>query len=146
VETIRLIGFDTPESVRPGTPIECGAGEAKANMLRLAFGDNARDTDDDRLADEDAADPANDGALVTIKTDSTQDRRDRYGRLLAYVSGSHTGIDVAQRQLAAGWAKVYVFDRPFQRVAGYRSASSAARQAGRGGWSTCDGDFHEALS
>jgi endonuclease YncB( thermonuclease family) len=25
----------------------------------------------------------------------SQDRRDRYGRLLAYVNGSHTGIDVA---------------------------------------------------
>ena len=144
IETIRLIGIDTPESVRPGTPVECGAREAKSNMLRIAFGDEARDTDDDGFADEDALNPLDVGALVTIKTDATQDRRDRYGRLLAYVNASHTGVDVAERQLAAGWASVFVFDRPFQRVRGYRRAASAARDAGRGDWSTCGGDFHSS--
>jgi hypothetical protein len=41
-------------------------------MLRMAFGDRASDTDGDGLLDEDGTD----GALVSIKTDPTQDRRD----------------------------------------------------------------------
>ena len=35
--TVRLIGIDTPETRKPGTPVECGGKEATANMLRLSF-------------------------------------------------------------------------------------------------------------
>jgi hypothetical protein len=35
--TVRLLGIDTPETVRPGTPVECGGREAKGNLLDLAF-------------------------------------------------------------------------------------------------------------
>jgi micrococcal nuclease len=137
-ETIRLIGIDTPETVKPGTAVECGGLEAKDNMLRMAFGDQATDTDGDGLLDEDGTD----GALVSIRTDPTQDRRDRYGRLLAYVDGSHSGIDVAKRQLRAGWAEVYVFEKRFQRHRPYRRASAGARDADSGVWGACGGGFH----
>ena len=137
-ETIRLIGIDTPETVKPGTAVECGGLEAKHNMLRMAFGDQATDTDGDGLLDEDGTD----GALVSIRTDPSQDRRDRYGRLLAYVNGSHTGIDVASRQLRAGWAEVYVFEKRFRRHRPYKRASAGARDADRGVWGACGGDFH----
>ena len=138
VETIRLIGIDTPETVRPGTPVECGGREAKDTMLRIAFGDRAEDTDGDGLLDEDGTD----GMLVTIRTDPSQDRRDRYGRLLAYVTGSHTGVDVAKRQLRVGWAEVYVFEKRFRTHGPYTKTSKRARQTGRGAWLACDGDFH----
>src|SRR4030088_743749 len=32
---VRLLGIDTPETHRPGTPIECGGPEASASMARL---------------------------------------------------------------------------------------------------------------
>jgi micrococcal nuclease len=137
-ETIRLTGIDTPETVKPGTAVECGGLEAKDDMLRMAFGDQASDTDGDGLLDEDGTD----GALVSIRTDPTQDRRDRYDRLLAYVDASHTGTDVAKRQLRAGWAKVYVFEKRFKRHQPYKRTSVGAHDADRGVWGICGGDFH----
>ena len=35
--TVRLIGIDTPETKRPGTPVECGGPNATSNMFRLGF-------------------------------------------------------------------------------------------------------------
>ena len=145
VETVRLIGIDAPERARPGAPLECGAREAKANMLGLAFGDRARDTDGDGLADADAENPEDFGALVAIRTDPTQDRRDRLGRLLAYVNVTHTGVDVAKDQIAKGSADAYVFDRRFGRYRRYRDAADAAQDAQRGVWSSCGGHFHPPL-
>jgi len=59
--TVRLIGIDTPETKKRGTPIECGGREATRVMRRFA-----------RV-----------GERVTLATDATQDTFDRFGRLLA---------------------------------------------------------------
>src|SRR4051812_31586938 len=59
--SVRLLGIDTPETHKPGTPIECGGPEASASMERLA--------------------PP--GTRVTLESDPSQDRVDRYGRRLA---------------------------------------------------------------
>lgn len=107
-------------------------------MLRMAYGHQASDTDGDGLLDEDGTD----GALVTLRTDPSQDRRDRYGRLLAYVDTSHSGVDLAKRQLRDGWAKSYVFERRFRRYGPYKAASKGARHDRRGVWGQCGGDFH----
>ncbi len=105
-------------------------------MFKLAFTDPV-DTDGDGLYDdEDGA-----GRKVTLRTDPTQDTFDRYGRLLAYVN-TRSGADLAARQLRAGWARVYVYESPFQRVARFRTAQRHARDADRGVWGACDGDFH----
>src|SRR6266566_6691496 len=60
---VRLLGIDTPETHRPGTPVECGGLDASASMARLV----------------------RPGDRVTLEPDPTQDRVDRYGRMLAYV-------------------------------------------------------------
>jgi micrococcal nuclease len=73
--------------------------------------------------------------------DASQDRRDRYGRRLAYVELAN-GRDLGESQVAAGHAKVYVFERPFARVSRYRRAQRAARARGSGAWTSCEGDFH----
>ena len=118
VESVRLIGIDTPESKRPGTRVQCGALAASRAMHRLA-----------------------DGRRVTLVFDPTQDRRDRYGRLLAYVMAG--GGDVGLAQVRAGWAMVYVYDHhPFVRVGRYRAAARSARRADRGVDGRCDGNFH----
>jgi micrococcal nuclease len=118
-KTVRLIGIDTPETHKPGVPVECGGREASASMARLA--------------------PV--GARATVTYDPTQDRTDRYGRLLAYVSVNRRSLQV--EQLRAGWASVYVYGhRDFERVDGFRRASAVAERGRRGVWGECSGDFH----
>ena len=133
--TVRLIGIDTPETKRPGTPVECGGPEATSNMFRLGF-TRARDTDGDGLYDR----KGGKGRRVKVTTDPTQDRRDRYGRLLAYVKSSRGSF--AGKQLRAGWATVYVFENPFEQLAAFQAAEGSARAGGRGVWGQCAGNFH----
>jgi micrococcal nuclease len=119
-QSVRLLGIDTPETHRPGTPIECGGPEASANMEELA--------------------PR--GTRVRLEPDPSQDRVDRYGRLLAYVR-LPDGRLAEEAQLAAGWATVYVYGgRPVSRDGAFRRAEGAARAARRGVWARCDGRFH----
>ena len=124
--TVRLIGIDSPETKRPGTPVQCGGRDATARMKKLALRNGK-------------------GRTVHIKTDPTQDVADRYGRLLAYVSAS--GNDFGQIMVGSGWATTYVYGGvKFQRVAGYRRAQRAAKAARRGVYRTCASDFHRTAA
>jgi endonuclease YncB( thermonuclease family) len=117
---VRLIGIDTPETHRQGTPVECGGLRASRSMHRLA-----------------------DRRPVSLVTDPSQDRFDRYGRLLAYAIRGH--LDLNRVQIRRGWAKAYVYAGiPFRRVRAYRRAQRSARSQRRGVWSRCGGDFHSA--
>jgi micrococcal nuclease len=133
--TVRLIGIDTPETRKPGTPVECGGREATSKMFRLGF-TRPRDKDGDGLYDR----TGGKGRRVKVMTDPTQDRRDRYGRLLAYVKSAQGSL--AGKQLRAGWATVYVFENPFEQLAAFQTAEGSARAAGRGVWGQCAGNFH----
>jgi len=133
--TVRLIGIDTPETKKPGTPIECGGREATSSMYRLGF-TRPRDTDGDGLRDR----KGGKGRKVKVTTDPTQDRRDRYGRLLAYVKSARGSF--AGAQLRAGWAMVYVFANPFEQLGPFEAAAESAHAGGRGVWSNCGGNFH----
>ncbi len=117
---VRVIGIDTPEKFGGA---ECGARRASRSMRRLAPG----------------------GLRIRLVTDPSQDRFDRYGRLLAYVERRRDGRDLGRAQVASGWAKVYVFERPFRRVRAYRRAARRARRADRGVWGLCGGRFHQPL-
>jgi micrococcal nuclease len=117
---VRLIGVDAPETKKPGTPVACGGREAAAYVERL------------------------EGRRVVLVGDPSQDTTDRYGRLLAYVE-LPGGRDVGRELLAAGLAEVYVFGgRPFARLPAYRAAAGRAREARRGVFGACGGDFHRA--
>lgn len=108
-ETVRLLGIDTPEA----SPAECGHDAATRTLESLV-----------------------EGRRVRLVLDNTQDERDRYGRLLAYVE-TRSGTDVGEAVVRRGWAAVYVFDRPFVRVGAYRDAARDARSAGRGLAAAC---------
>jgi micrococcal nuclease len=119
-QVVRLIGIDTPESVRPGVAVECGAKAASAALKRLA----------------------RPGARVRVVSDPTQATVDRYGRRLGYVT-LVDGPSLQLSQLRHGWADVYVYGHtPFVRVASFRKAAEQARDAARGVWRLCGGDFH----
>ncbi len=130
LKTVRLIGIDTPESRKPGVPVECGAKQATAAMTKLAF----RKRRGGRV-----------GQAVRLTTDATQDRIDRFGRLLAYVQRRSDGLDLGRAMIRAGWAVAYVYDgTPFQRYAAYSAFQTQADAAHRGVWSSCGGDVHSA--
>jgi micrococcal nuclease len=121
---VRLLGIDTPETVAPGTPPECGGEAATANLKALA--------------------PA--GAALRLTSDPSQDRRDRYGRLLRYAEIE--GRDLGRAQLAEGSAEPYTYEPsgPVARAGSYERAAARAESAGRGVWAECGGDFHARLS
>jgi endonuclease YncB( thermonuclease family) len=121
--TVRLIGIDTPETKKPGTPVQCGGRAATTRMKALALRNGT-------------------GRTVTITTDPTQDLTDRYGRLLAYVGAG--GTDFGRTMVSAGWAKTYVYRVDFQRVGAYRAAQRSAKSAGRGVFRRCAGAFHRS--
>jgi micrococcal nuclease len=118
--SVRLIGIDTPETHKPGVKVECGGPQASALAAKWA----------------------SPGDQVTLTYDFTQDRTDRYGRLLAYVSAHHHSLQLDQ--LRAGWAEVYVYQQqhPFGRVESFRRAQDSAKKHDRGVWKICGGQFH----
>jgi micrococcal nuclease len=118
---VRLVGIDTPEDVRPGYPIECGARAATASMHRLAP----------------------EGARVTLRRDSVAGVEDRYGRLLAHAFVAGRQLEIAQ--LRRGLAYVYRYeDQRFDGLSRFEAAQRQARQSERGVWGLCEGDFHSA--
>lgn len=119
---VRLLGIDTPETHRPGTPVECGGVDASASMALLA--------------------PP--GQRIELEADAGQDRVDAYGRLLAYV-WLPDGRLVEDEQLRAGWAKTYVFHgKPVSLFPRLAASERVAEHAQRGVWSKCQGRFHSA--
>lgn len=114
---VRLLGINAPESKDPDVATECFGPQAARIAATLL--------------------PR--GAAVTILTDPTQDRVDRYGRLLAYVFRQRERVPVNQTLVERGAARVYVYrrSRPFRRVAAFRAAEVRARAAGLGIWGTC---------
>lgn len=110
-ESVRILGIDTPE-VHP--QVECGGQEATAAMMTLAAV----------------------GSKVVLVSDPSQGDRDRYDRLLRYVTRS--GDDVGLAQVTSGRARVFVFqDDPFERNRAYQRAERGARKDGRGSWPRC---------
>ncbi len=111
-DTVRYIGIDTPESVKPDTPVQCFAKEASHENSRLV-----------------------DGQAVRLVLD--REARDRYGRLLAYVYRASDGLFVNEQLVKLGFAKTLEI-RPNTRYANRFSVLQIAAQArGRGMWSRC---------
>ncbi len=112
--TVRLIGVDTPETVKPNTPVQCYGPESSAKMHALL-----------------------DGEKVAIETDSTQDLHDMYGRLLAYVF-LPDGTSVDELLIEQGYGREYTFkDRAYEYQAQFKQAERDAQAALRGLWGVC---------
>lgn len=114
-ERVRLIGIDTPESVKPNTPVECFALEASARMKTLL--------------------PPGSG----VKLVRDVELRDRYGRLLAYVYRASDNLFVNLSLVNDGYASAYTYPPNVAHTAEFVGAAAEARDAGRGLWSRCPG-------
>jgi micrococcal nuclease len=109
----RYIGIDTPETVDPGSPVEC-------------FGPQASQRNQDLVA----------GRTVELERDVEE--TDVYGRQLRYV---YVGGQMVNEELVAdGYATVTTFPPNVKYVERFTAAQAAAREAGRGLWGFCFDD------
>lgn len=113
-ERVRYIGIDTPETVKPNTPVEC-------------FGPEAHDLNARLLGDA--------GTALTLHFD--RELRDRYGRLLAYVHRTRDGLFVNARLIDAGAARTLPIAPNTAHAAELSGLQHGARAAGRGLWASC---------
>lgn len=119
--TLRLIGINTPETVDPRKKVECFGNEASSRAKELLTGKNIR-----------------------IEYDITQDKRDKYGRLLVYVyveDSNGEEIFFNKKMIEDGYAYEYTYDKPYAYQAEFKNAQKSASEEGRGLWSesTCNG-------
>jgi micrococcal nuclease len=111
-ERVRYIGIDTPESVKPGTPVQCYAKHAaRANAALVA------------------------GRRVRLVGDA--EARDRYGRLLAYVYRVPDGAFVNAALVRDGYARTMTIPPNVAHADQFATLARGARQAGRGLWRSC---------
>lgn len=113
-EKVRYIGIDTPESVKPNTPVECFAKAASAR--------NAELVEDER---------------VELRTDVEE--RDRYGRLLAYVYRARDGAFVNAALVREGYAQPMTIAPNVRHADEFTALARTARRDGRGLWGACGG-------
>lgn len=115
-ETARLLGIDTPETVKPGAPVDCFGPEASARTKELL--------------------PA--GTAVRLTRDA--EARDRFGRLLVYVTRVRDDLFVNRALLADGFARPLAIAPNDAHRAELAAAAAEARETGRGLWGACAGE------
>jgi len=113
-DRVRLIGIDTPESVKPGTPVQCFAHEASEHTKSLLPPSSA------------------------VRLVRDVEARDRYGRLLAYVYREPDGLFVNLALARDGYATTLTYPPNVAHTDEFVKAVAAARQANRGLWAHCD--------
>lgn len=107
---VRMIGIDTPESKKEGTPIEAYALDASAALKA-------------KLKNE---------TKVCLIEDEIGDKYDTYGRKLSYVFTAD-GNDLNREMIIDGWAKAYT-RFPMERTKEFERLERAARQQKVGQW------------
>ena len=113
-ERIRLIGVDTPETKKPGTPVQCFGRQDTALTEELV-----------------------EGRRVGLELDVEE--RDRYGRLLAYVHRASDDLDLNAELVRRGYALQLTIPPNVRHADRYRRLARRARERRLGLWSTCRG-------
>jgi micrococcal nuclease len=110
IEKVRLIGVDTPETVKPNSPTEC-------------YGKMASDYTKTELS----------GKAVRLEADSINQNRDRYDRLLRYAY-LENGILFNAQLISEGYGFAYL-SFPFTKAEEFRQLQVEAREQNKGLWS-----------
>jgi micrococcal nuclease len=118
--TVRLIGFDTPETHHPHRPVECHGPEAAARLAELL--------------------PP--GTPVALRRDV--ELLDVHGRVLAYVTRRDDGLDVNLAMVAEGHGDTLRIAPNTARSADLSAAAHDARVGRRGLWAHCGGPHEPA--
>lgn len=124
VETLRLIGMDTPETVDPRKPVQCFGKEASNKAKELLV-----------------------GTKVRLEKDPTQGELDKYGRTLAYIY-REDGMFYNKYMIEQGYAHEYTYNTPYKYQAEFKAVQKSAQENLRGLWSptTCNGDTTSSSS
>jgi micrococcal nuclease len=109
-EKVRMIGVDTPETVKPNSPVEC-YGEAASNFLKSYLKNQN----------------------IRLESDPINQNRDRYDRLLRYVY-TNDGTLVNKKIIQDGYGFAYL-SFPFTKAEEFAAAQKDARLNNRGVWS-----------
>lgn len=110
-ERVRLIGVDTPELHRQGTPVQYFARRASAFTRDLVQGRR-------------------------VRLDHDRERQDRYGRTLGYLwleDGTFVNFEIVRRGYGFAYTR-----HPFRYLDEFRDAERTARSAGAGLWAEPD--------
>ena len=118
VQTLRLIGLDTPETVDPRKPVQCFGTEASNKAKELLIGTEVR-----------------------IEKHPTQGEFDKYGRTLVYIY-REDGLFYNKHMIEQGYAHEYTYNTPYKYQTEFKLAQKSAQENSRGLWSpnTCNGD------
>lgn len=109
-ETVRIIGINTPETVDPRKPVECFGKEASQKAHELL-----------------------DGQTVHVVADASQGDRDKYDRLLRFIT-LPSGDDFGETMIAQGYAYEYTYKTAYEKQSDYQAAQTEAQNAKRGLW------------
>jgi micrococcal nuclease len=109
-DEVRYIGIDTPETVKPDTPVQCFGPQASTENHRLV-----------------------DGRQVRLAFD--RERRDIYGRLLAYVYTDDGFVNA--RLVRGGYARTLTITPNTAHAGLFHRLAQDAGRSGRGLWGVC---------
>jgi micrococcal nuclease len=113
--TVRYIGVDTPETVKPGEPVQCYGKQASSFNERLVEGRR-------------------------VRLEIGRERTDRYGRLLAYVYLRGRGNPFVNGELLRrGYAHTLAIPPNTDRAGRFALLERRAKRDGRGLWRACPG-------
>ena len=121
---VRLIGINTPEVVDPRRPVECFGKEASKYMKSIA-----------------------EGKVAALEFDLSQDKFDKYDRLLAYVFIKESGIYpnnvlfLNEKMIKEGYAYEYTYNIPYKYQIEFKDLERWSRKYEVGLWAanTCNG-------
>jgi micrococcal nuclease len=112
-ESVRLLGVNTPETVKKNWPVECYGPEASKLTKSLL--------------------PP--GTAVRLERDI--EARDAYNRLLAYIYRKDDGLFINLELMRQGDAREMSFKPNTAHATDFHDAATEAQAAGRGLWSAC---------
>ena len=113
VESVRLIGVDTPETKDPRRPVQCFGREAAAFTTRVL------------------------PPSTRVRLVRDVEARDRYGRLLAYVYRAGDGLFVNRALVERGFALPLTIPPNVAHADTFVAAAAAAQAQQRGLWGRC---------
>ncbi len=108
--TVRLIGINTPETVKPNSPVECFGPESSEFSKKLM-------------------------QRKYVRLESDKDNMDQYGRILRYVYLDDQMVNM--ELVREGFAKAYYFSPNNKYKTEFDLAQTEAQSTDKGLWGKC---------
>lgn len=113
LQTVRMLGIDTPETVDPRKKVQCYGKEASKKTKEILSKHSVR-----------------------LVLDSSQNTLDKFGRILAYVYRDD-GLYMNQYLLENGYAREYTYSKQYKEQMDFKSIENQASISKLGLWNSC---------